>query len=437
MVPCTVVPPLKDRLFAYRTTNRPAIRNQYGEMKTGIPNGRAITIPVWRSRWGVGRSGVMPATLTMLRDGRLARGVWRGLMPTESGKAARLSVAYLTLPLVGYPRSAPPTEAADSAHRATAGFAEARDADPGGRPPGPPEVMAAPSPPGTAAEPAHRATADIAETRDADQRGRPPGRSDVVAAPSPSGVAGPPAAELDVALVPGDGQPRLPAISPSRAGDFMTCPLLYRFRVIDRLPEPPSLAAVRGTLVHAVLERLFDRPAAERTPQVAHSLLDPEWDRLVAESPELAGLFDDEPGRVAWTAEVTSMLDRYFTMEDPSLIEPAERELYVETTLESGLRLRGYVDRLDIARGGAVRIVDYKTGMAPREEFEARALFQMKFYALVIWRLRGEVPRLLQLMYLGNGEILRYQPDEADLRATERKIQALWQAIERAMESGD
>src|SRR5579863_2213358 len=437
MVPCTVVPPLKDRLFAYRTTNRPAIRNQYGEMKTGIPNGRAITIPVWRSRWGVGRSGVMPATLTMLRDGRLARGVWRGLMPTESGKAARLSVAYLTLPLVGYPRSAPPTEAADSAHRATAGFAEARDADPGGRPPGPPEVMAAPSPPGTAAEPAHRATAGFAEARDADPGGRPPGRSDVVAAPSPSGVAGPPAAELDVALVPGDGQPRLPAISPSRAGDFMTCPLLYRFRVIDRLPEPPSLAAVRGTLVHAVLERLFDRPAAERTPQVAHSLLDPEWDRLVAESPELAGLFDDEPGRVAWTAEVTSMLDRYFNMEDPSLIEPAERELYVETTLESGLRLRGYVDRLDIARGGAVRIVDYKTGMAPREEFEARALFQMKFYALVIWRLRGEVPRLLQLMYLGNGEILRYQPDEADLRATERKIQALWQAIERAMESGD
>jgi putative RecB family exonuclease len=131
------------------------------------------------------------------------------------------------------------------------------------------------------------------------------------------------------------------------------------------------------------------------------------------------------------------MLDRYFTMEDPQRIEPAERELYVETTLESGLRLRGYVDRLDVARGGAVRIVDYKTGTAPREEFEARALFQMKFYALVLWRIRGEVPRLLQLMYLGNGETLRYQPDEADLRATERKIQAIWRAIERARAAGD
>ncbi len=217
----------------------------------------------------------------------------------------------------------------------------------------------------------------------------------------------------------------------------MTCPLLYRFRVIDRLPEPPSPAAARGTLVHAVLERLFDRPAAERTPQLARSLAGPEWDRLVADSPELATLFAGEPGREAWTAEVTEMLDRYFTMEDPRRIEPAERELYVETTLESGLRLRGYVDRLDVASGGAVRIVNYKTGTAPREEFEARALFQMKFYALVLWRIRAAVPRLLQLMYLGNGEILRYQPDEADLRATERKILALWRAIERARESGD
>jgi len=245
------------------------------------------------------------------------------------------------------------------------------------------------------------------------------------------GAAGPDGAE------PSEDAPRGPAISPSRAGDFMTCPLLYRFRVIDRLPEPPSPAAARGTLVHAVLERLFDRPAAERTPQAARSLLTPEWDRLVAESPELAALFADEPGRDAWTAEVTTMLDRYFTMEDPRRIEPAERELYVEATLGSGLRLRGYVDRLDVAAGGEVRVVDYKTGTAPREEFEARALFQMKFYALVLWLIRGQVPRLLQLMYLGNGETLRYQPDEADLRATERKIEALWRAIERASDSGD
>jgi putative RecB family exonuclease len=109
----------------------------------------------------------------------------------------------------------------------------------------------------------------------------------------------------------------------------------------------------------------------------------------------------------------------------------------VEAELESGLRLRGYIDRLDIAPAGQIRVVDYKTGKAPPQDFEARALFQMKFYGLVLWRARGEIPRLLQLMYLGDGQVVRYTPDEADLRATERKVLALWQAIERATDSGD
>jgi putative RecB family exonuclease len=227
------------------------------------------------------------------------------------------------------------------------------------------------------------------------------------------------------------------SLSPSRAGDFLTCPLLYRFRVVDRLPEPPSPAAARGTLVHAVLERLFDEPAARRTPDTARAMLTPQWDRLIEEEPELAGLFDDDEQRGAWLAEARDMLDRYFALEDPTRLEPRHREHAVEAVLESGLLLRGYIDRLDVASGGAIRIVDYKTGTAPKEEYEARALFQMKFYAVVLWLTQGKVPDLLQLMYLGNGEIVRYAPDESDLRATVRKIDALWQAIERARSTGD
>jgi putative RecB family exonuclease len=227
-------------------------------------------------------------------------------------------------------------------------------------------------------------------------------------------------------------------LSPSRAGDFMTCPLLYRFRVIDRIPERPAPAAVRGTLVHAVLERLFDLPAGDRTAAAARELVGPQWERLVAETPELAAMLDAAGlDQGEWLTQAGRLLDSYFTLEDPRRLEPAERELYVETVLASGLRLRGYIDRLDVAPTGEVRVVDYKTGTAPRAEFERRALFQMKFYALVLWRLRGTVPRQLQLVYLGNGELLRYTPDEADLRATERMVEALWRAIKRAMETGE
>ncbi len=236
-----------------------------------------------------------------------------------------------------------------------------------------------------------------------------------------------------------DGVEVVGSLSPSRAGDFMACPLLYRFRAIDHLPEVPSADAVRGTVVHKVLEDLFDLAAADRTPERAGAMVAPAWESLVELTPELGDLFadDDGPAVASWLASCRAALDRYFTLEDPRRLEPAERELYLELVTEARVVLRGIIDRVDVAPDGAVRIVDYKTGRSVSEAFEGKALFQLKFYALLLWRTRGVVPAMLQLIYLGNGEILRYEPDEADLLATERKIAAVWQAIERAREAAD
>jgi putative RecB family exonuclease len=242
--------------------------------------------------------------------------------------------------------------------------------------------------------------------------------------------------------------PRRPSLSPSRAADFKTCPLLYRFRTIDRLPERKSLAAVRGTLVHAVLERLYDLPARERTVAAARELVAPAWAEL-REEPGVAELFataeadgaetdPQAPESVeAWLASAGRLVEAYFSLEDPSRIEPHGREELVEVTLPEGLVLRGYVDRLDVAPNGALRVVDYKTGSMPREAFEAKALFQMKFYALVLWRTRGVVASQLKLLYLGDGDTLTYAPDEGELVRFERTLQAIWAAIERAVRTGD
>ena len=82
--------------------------------------------------------------------------------------------------------------------------------------------------------------------------------------------------------VPGEPARRRPALSPSRAADFKQCPLLYRFRAIDRLPEPPSTAQVRGSVVHAALEQLYGLPAAQRGPQTVDALVGPAWDQVIA-----------------------------------------------------------------------------------------------------------------------------------------------------------
>ena len=238
---------------------------------------------------------------------------------------------------------------------------------------------------------------------------------------------------------PVDGVEVLGALSPSRAGDFMACPLLYRFRTIDRLPEEPSPDAVRG---HGGAQGAGGplRPAGRRPH--------PRGGRRHARA-DLGGAARGRAGargdvrrrgprpRPRGSSSCRTVLARYFDLEDPRRLEPADRELYVEALLDSRLLLRGFVDRVDVAPDGRIRIVDYKTGTLPGVGYEAKALFQMKFYALVIWRLRGVVPSVLQLVYLGNGEILRYEPDEDDLRATERKVEAVWTAIQLAHETGD
>lgn len=228
------------------------------------------------------------------------------------------------------------------------------------------------------------------------------------------------------------------ALSPSRAADFKQCPLKFRFRTIDRLDEAPSPAAARGTLVHAVLEEVFELPAAERTPEAARALVPGRWAALVEERPDLATMLADDASLTheSWFSAAERLVDRWFTLEDPSRLEPAQREVKVETEVD-GLVLRGIIDRLDVAPTGQVRVVDYKTGRAPGAGFEGKALFQMRFYGLVIWRRTGRVPDLLQLVYLGDGTIIRYEPDEADLLGLERNVRAVWAAIEQAVTTRD
>ncbi len=236
-------------------------------------------------------------------------------------------------------------------------------------------------------------------------------------------------------------EPMLGSLSPSRGSDFKSCPLKYRFRVVDRLVEPPSPAATRGTVVHAVLERLFDLPAAHRTLERAHALVLPQWEALLAAEPEVAALFaDDTDGTAlaAWLESARDLVTTYFSVEDPTTFEPAERELKVEHALDGvGLLLRGIIDRLDAEDDGGLVVSDYKTGRSPGAGFEESAFFGLKFYALLLWRTRGVIPRELRLLYLADGVVLRYQPDEGQLRGFERTTVALWTAIKTATERGD
>ena len=231
--------------------------------------------------------------------------------------------------------------------------------------------------------------------------------------------------------------PRRPgALSPSRAADFTRCPLLYRFRAIDRLTAPPTRAQARGTVVHATLEALFALDAPDRTPAAAATLLPAAADRVLDATPDLGPLLTPAT-RPAFLAEAAALLTTYFTLEDPTTITADGCELRVDTVLDDDLPLRGIIDRLDVDATGAVHVVDYKTGRAPAPHAEKAALFQLKFYALILLHHRGRAPASLRLLYLGDGQILHYRPDPDELRRFERVVRALWTTIRQLRTSGD
>jgi len=215
-------------------------------------------------------------------------------------------------------------------------------------------------------------------------------------------------------------------LSPSAVSEYENCPQLYKYRKIDKLPEPPSLDAERGTLVHTILQDLFEFPSQERTPQTAINLLPSRWAAQLEGKPALLEMVSSEK---EWLDRASSLLQTYFTLENPSTFEATHREMHLEDDFDSDIYLHGYVDRLDVAPTGEVRIVDYKTGKSPRPGWEEKALFQLRVYALLYWKNTGVLPRLLQLIYLGDGRIVKSNPTMAEIESAEKVLRRVAQDI--------
>lgn len=225
-------------------------------------------------------------------------------------------------------------------------------------------------------------------------------------------------------------------LSPSKVATFKDCALAFRFSAIDRVPEPPSAPAMKGTMVHRALELLFTEPAGRRThPRATDCLHDASAEMRGSEEWDLLGLDDAES--TAFDQDAATMLQRYFALEDPSAVEPIGIELRLEVEL-GDLHLRGIIDRLELDEAGELVVTDYKTGRAPSVQQEASRLGGVHFYALMCERLFGRRPAKVQLIYLGaQPQIIETVPTAQSITGVERKLTAIWAAVERACEHED
>lgn len=245
---------------------------------------------------------------------------------------------------------------------------------------------------------------------------------------------------LEIGGIPAAGDVPLPerkplALSASRASDYRQCPLLYRLRAVDRIPEPRTRAQVLGTVVHSVLEELYGLEQSQRAPQRAAELVPAAVERFYAE--EDGATVVPLSDRADFQAQVAALVAALYGVEDPQRFSPASCEQYLVTATAAGTPLHGFLDRVDVAPTGEVRVVDYKTGKPPHPRFQDQAMFQMRFYALMYQRIHGVLPAQLKLIYLKNGSWLTFTPDHASLVETEASLDALWSEIERAGQTGD
>lgn len=228
----------------------------------------------------------------------------------------------------------------------------------------------------------------------------------------------------------------LPAsLSPSKVSSFTDCALAFRFSAIDHLPEPPSVPATRGSLVHAALERLFCLDPPARTFDRSLECLA----EAVAEfrtNPDFTDLNLDEGAEATFLAEARVLLEKYFRLEDPTTITPIGIELKLEIEV-GGVTLRGIIDRLELDADGELVVTDYKTGRAPGERQEQQRLAGVAFYSLLCERLFGKRPAKVQLLYLADPLAIISTPTDRSTKGVERKLAAVWTAVERACERED
>ena len=224
-------------------------------------------------------------------------------------------------------------------------------------------------------------------------------------------------------------------LSPSKVAAFTDCALAFRFSAIDRLPEPPSPWSTKGTLVHAALERLFLLAPSDRTIDAASVALDQAFSSLRLDA-EFVDLHLSPAEEAAFLDDARRLVRNYFRLEDPTLVRPIGVELMLDADI-GGARVRGIIDRLELDHNGELVVTDYKSGKAPAERYERGRLDGVQLYSLLCERNFGRRPARVRLLYLGDPLEISTSPSDQSTKAAERKVGAIWTAVERACARDD
>ena len=222
------------------------------------------------------------------------------------------------------------------------------------------------------------------------------------------------------------------SISPSRLSVFLQCPLKFRIETMQKLPTGTGVAAVAGTCIHAALELLMDELPEDRTLEQLDDYVNVA---LIATkmSEDYQSLDPDDIKKFGFDAFCRRVAPRAFDLINLQDVKVKGTELRLEVDLD-GWTLRGIIDLLEDHDDGLV-VHDWKSGRAPSERFQAKALLGLDFYAVASSIEFDEIPESVKLQYLDSRLTISREPTARTIRATKGKILAVRDAIGRACDT--
>lgn len=144
-------------------------------------------------------------------------------------------------------------------------------------------------------------------------------------------------------------------LSYSSMDTYQTCPLKYKFREINKIPEPKSKEAVFGTLIHAVLKYVHTPSLLSPTVEQALDFFSKGWNSEIYEN--------ELEERAAFTQGV-QMIQNYYAknkIADYTIVDLESRfAIEIGSTGGPNHIVCGVIDRIDKTADG-YEIIDYKT----------------------------------------------------------------------------
>jgi DNA helicase II / ATP-dependent DNA helicase PcrA len=206
-------------------------------------------------------------------------------------------------------------------------------------------------------------------------------------------------------------------LSVTALNSYLDCPWRYFYLNLLRVPQVPNKHAALGTAVHAALRQYFDLFKAGE--DIGASGLCARFERVMREAPLPRG--DIEEGIAKGRKALESFYEARKETLNPQAISEFRVTVFMPTDIPGlpemsgfpSLRLRGDLDRVELAGDGSATVFDYKTGRRKtrKEVFGTDETWgdykrQIVFYALLLSRYEGGKHRMSQ------GVIEFVEPDE-------------------------